>query len=99
MSVDSQADTDVSNLPQSFILIRKYLLISLHVKGKHLMSFGVGVDIFFFFFTNLFICYLYVVLRIELRACACQASTGLHPIHMGLFFNVFRKGENVLDVQ
>lgn len=99
MSVDSQANTDVSNLPQSLILIRKYLLVSLHVKGKHLMSsFGVGVDIFFFF-TNLFICYLYVVLGIELRACACQASTGLHPIHMGLFFNVFRKCENVLDVR
>lgn len=97
MSVDSQADTDVSNLPQSFILIRKYLLISLHVKGKHLMSsFGVGVDIFFI---SLFICYLYVVLGIELRAYACQASTGLHPIHMGLFFNVFRKCENVLDVR
>lgn len=50
MSVDSQADTDVSNLPQSFILIRKYLLISLHVKGKHLMSFWCGCGHFFFFF-------------------------------------------------
>lgn len=61
MSVDSQADTDVSNLPQSFILIRKYLLISLHVKGKHLMSFWCGCGHFFFFFLQicLFVTYMW----------------------------------------
>ena len=45
MSVDSQADTDVSNLPQSFILIRKYLLISLHVIDIHYLNGEHGSEI------------------------------------------------------